>query len=358
MLSVSRAGAALRSAAQAMRVRPARLSARNIHSSRGVAAGRWQKGGTPDDAEGEFDQAEFDEQVKAEFDEQVKEYKLFPEALVEEWRKDLPDPNSEVSPGTFKEGTSRRTGVIAKKMGMVSLWDHWGKQFHCTVVHVDNCQVVHTNSTENKFGEVQLQLGTGAAKPKNVNKAQLVHFKKAGVAPKLRLMSFPVSRDAVLPAGYTIDARHFVPGQFVDIRGTTIGKGFQGVMKKYNFKGQPASHGASLSHRSVGSIGNATFPGRVWKNKKMPGQMGNKKRTLQNVKVVKIDTKRNLIFLRGQVPGFKGNYVQIKDAHKRPFTGDDPPPFPTFIPDPNETDVPQYVEVPPPGEDPYLNELF
>ena len=194
-------------------------------------------------------------------------------------------------------------------------------------LQVQHCQVVQVKTAE-ADGYDALQVGSGERKLKRVSKSMRHHFFKSAVAPKKKLMEFRVTPDCVLPVGTELTARHFVPGQFVDVQGVTTGKGFQGVMKRWGFKGQPATHGVSLKHRSGGSIGNCQDPGRVWKGRKMPGRMGGKKRTQQNCSLYKIDPLRNLLFLKGAVPGHKGNYVSVSDAVKKQLP--DSLPFPTY----------------------------
>lgn len=172
-----------------------------------------------------------------------------------------------------------------------------------------------------KPGHFALQLGAGSKKPKQLTRAALGHFAAHGVSPKRVLSEFPVSEDAMLPAGTKLGASHFVPGQHVDVQGRTIGKGFQGPMKRWGFAGLPASHGTTKKHRAHGSIGNSQDPGRVWKGKKMAGRMGNRKRTVQNVFVYKVDPERNLLYVKGQVPGKAGLFLKVRDALRKP------PPF-------------------------------
>lgn len=224
---------------------------------------------------------------------------------------------------------------------MVTLWDHYGIQFGATVVRVENNHVIEIKAKQpTKKGYVGLLVGAGSSKPKNVSKAMLVNFKKSGVEPKQKLVEFKVTKDAVLPVGLQLSARHFVPGQYLDVRGVTHGKGFQGGMKRHHFTGQAASHGCSVSHRSIGSTGTTSSPGRVFKGKKMPGRMGADNVCMQNLRLFKIDCKRNLLYIHGQVPGHRGNFVTITDALKRPPSiADQPPPMPTFIPRDGEPEV-------------------
>lgn len=208
-----------------------------------------------------------------------------------------------------------RTGVIAKKMGMTRLFKDDGRHVPVTVLSLENCQVV-SQRTQERDGYVALQLGAGAAKAKNVAKPQRGHFAKAEVEPKAQLVEFRVSDDALVDVGAEISADHFVPGQFVDIAGHTQGKGFAGAMKRWNFGGLRATHGVSVSHRSHGSTGQRQDPGKVFKNKKMAGHMGDRQRTQQNLEIVRTDVARGLIFVKGSVPGAKNAWLLIKDAVK------------------------------------------
>ena len=208
-----------------------------------------------------------------------------------------------------------RTGVIAKKMGMTRWFQDDGRHVPVTVLALENLQVVAVRGAD-KDGYVAVQLGAGTAKAKNVAKPQRGHFGKAEVEPKAKLAEFRVSDDAVLEVGATISADHYVAGQIVDIQGVTQGKGFQGGMKRWGFGGLRATHGVSVSHRSLGSTGQRQDPGKVFKNKKMAGHMGDKNRTQQNLEIVSTDVERGLIFVRGSVPGSKGGWLLVKDAMK------------------------------------------
>ena len=195
-----------------------------------------------------------------------------------------------------------RTGLIAQKLGMSRVFNEEGNHVPVTVLKVDNCQVVAVR-TEESDGYTAVQLGVGKAKVKNVGKAMRGHFAKAKVEPKRFLAEFRVPKDALLEVGAELSVEHFRPGQFVDVVGTSIGKGFAGVMKRHNFGGLRASHGVSISHRSHGSTGQRQDPGKTFKNKKMAGHLGHERITTQNLRVVSIDAERGLIMLSGSVPG-------------------------------------------------------
>ena len=210
-----------------------------------------------------------------------------------------------------------RSGVIAKKMGMTRLFQDDGRHVPVTVLSLENCQVV-ARKTAADDGYDAVQLGAGVAKPKNLTKPERGHFGKAEVEPKARVREFRVAEDALLDVGATISADHFVAGQMVDIQGRTQGKGFQGAMKRWNFGGLRATHGVSVSHRSHGSTGQRQDPGKVFKNKKMAGHMGDRNRTQQNLEVVSTDVERGLIFVKGSVPGSKGAWLLVKDSVKLP----------------------------------------
>jgi large subunit ribosomal protein L3 len=218
-----------------------------------------------------------------------------------------------------------RTGVIAKKLGMTRFFDEAGVDVAVTVLSLDGCQVT-AQRTKDKDGYVALQLGVGKAKVKNTSKPMRGHFAKALVEPKRHLAEFRVSEDNLIDVGAEFTADHFVPGQIVDVTGVTIGKGFQGGIKRHHFGGLRATHGVSLSHRSLGSTGQRQDPGRTFKGKKMAGHMGVDNRTTLNVTVFRVDTERGLIILRGAVPGAEGGYVKIRDAVKRAAPADLPIP--------------------------------
>jgi large subunit ribosomal protein L3 len=218
-----------------------------------------------------------------------------------------------------------RTGVIAKKMGMTRVFNEFGQHIPVTVLQLDALQVV-AQKTPEKDGYSAVQLGTGAAKVKRTSKAMRGHFAKAKVEPKRKVAEFRVSADALVPVGAEIRATHFVPGQYVDACGISIGKGFAGAMKRHNFRGLEASHGVSISHRSHGSTGQCQDPGKVFKGKKMAGHMGAQRVTTQNLEVVQIDEARNLVLVKGAVPGSTNGYVRLTDAIKRALPADAPYP--------------------------------
>ena len=210
-----------------------------------------------------------------------------------------------------------RTGVITQKVGMTRLFLENGKHVPVTVLKLGNCQVVATR-TKDKDGYTAVQLGSGFVKAKNVSKAERGHFAKAEVEPKRKVAEFRVDDANLLEVGDEILASHFIEGQKVDVTGITIGRGFTGAMKRWNFRGLEATHGVSISHRSLGGTGGRQDPGRTFKNKKMHGHYGDERVTTQNVEVARVDVERGLIMLRGAVPGSKGGWVMIRDAVKRP----------------------------------------
>jgi large subunit ribosomal protein L3 len=221
-----------------------------------------------------------------------------------------------------------RTGLIAEKVGMTRVFDAEGAHVPVTVLKMDGCQVVAVR-TDEKDGYSAVQLGIGKIKVKNVTKPMRGHFAKAKVEPKRRLVEFRVSPDALVDVGAELSATHFQPGQFVDVTGTSIGKGFAGVMKRHNFGGLRATHGVSVSHRSHGSTGNRQDPGRTFPGKKMAGHLGAERVTTQNLKIVAVDAERGLIMVKGAVPGANGGYVLLRDAKKRPAPKDLP--FPAAL---------------------------
>jgi large subunit ribosomal protein L3 len=209
-----------------------------------------------------------------------------------------------------------RSGVIAQKIGMTRVFTDAGEQVGVTVLRLDNVQVV-AQRTEEKNGYTAVQLGAGTRKVKNTPRALRGHFARAEVEPKRTLAEFRVSPENLIDVGAELTADHFVVGQFVDVTGTSIGRGFQGVIKRHSFGGGRATHGNSLNHRTHGSTGQRQDPGKVFKGKKMAGHMGDVRVTTQNLKVVKTDVARGLIMVEGAVPGAKGGWITIRDAVKR-----------------------------------------
>jgi large subunit ribosomal protein L3 len=218
-----------------------------------------------------------------------------------------------------------RSGLLAQKVGMTRLFTEAGEHVPVTVLKVDRCQVV-AHRTAEKNGYTALQLGAGFRKVKNVTKAERGQFAAAQVEPKFKVAEFRVSPDNMIEVGAELTADHFVEGQYVDITGTSIGKGFTGSMKRWNFGGLRATHGVSISHRSHGSTGNRQDPGKVFKNKKMAGHYGDERVTTQNLQVVRTDSERGLILIRGAVPGAKGGWVMLRDAVRKAMPDNAPKP--------------------------------
>ncbi|MFA4949523.1 50S ribosomal protein L3 [Brevundimonas sp.] len=216
-----------------------------------------------------------------------------------------------------------RTGVIAKKLGMTRLFAEDGAHIPVTVLELDGCQVVGQR-TQERDGYVALQLGAGSKKAKNTNKAQREAFAKLEVEPKAYVTEFRIDADSLLDVGAELSADHFVAGQKVDVQAETIGKGFAGAMKRWNFGGLRASHGVSLSHRSHGSTGQRQDPGKTFKGKKMAGHYGQEVVTTQNLTIVRVDAERGLIMIKGAVPGHEGTWVKIRDAVKKARPADAP----------------------------------
>ncbi|KAI8801134.1 translation protein [Cladochytrium replicatum] len=239
---------------------------------------------------------------------------------------------------------SLRCGLLGIKRGMTAVWDEWGVLTPVTVIQIVDNQVLKTR-WDYQVGSYMVEVGAIRVRPGACRRQQLFHYRRVGVAPRRILAEFRVSADAVLPTGVVLNAAHFVPGQYVDCTSKSVGKGFQGGMKKWGFKGQPASHGVSLAHRSIGSTGHRKTPARVFPGKKMPGRMGGKLRTVQSLKVMKVDPHNNLIFVKGGVPGKENSPVRIVDAVKKWLRKEAFPvwaqkgdnggvPFPTFVGDP------------------------
>ena len=221
-----------------------------------------------------------------------------------------------------------RSGVIAQKLGMTRVFTDAGEHVPVTVLRLDHCQVVAHRTAETN-GYLALQVGSGRRKPKNTTRAERGHFAVAEVEPKRSMAEFRVTEDAVIPVGAEITADHFLVGQHVDVTGTSLGKGFAGAMKRHNFGGLRATHGVSISHRSIGSTGGRQDPGKTFKNKKMPGHLGAERVTVLNLKVVSVDEERGLILLKGAVPGHDGGWLRVRDAAKK--KAPDGLPFPAAI---------------------------
>ncbi|MGH6801498.1 MAG: 50S ribosomal protein L3, partial [Methylocella sp.] len=218
-----------------------------------------------------------------------------------------------------------RSGVIAQKLGMTRVFTGGGEHVPVTVLKLDGCQVV-AHRTKDRNGYTAVQLGIGRAKVKNVSKAERGHFAIAKVEPKMKLAEFRVEDDALLPVGAEITADHFVVGQFVDVTGTSTGKGFAGAMKRWNFGGLRATHGVSISHRSHGSTGGRQDPGKTFKNKKMAGHLGTERVTTLNLRIVELDIERGLILVEGAVPGTSGCWIYVRDAVKKALPQEAPKP--------------------------------
>jgi len=262
------------------------------------------------------------------------------------WRGFCTAPAGFAQPSRVWRKSSLRCGALGMKCGMTQAWQPDGKVVPLTIIEVQDVQVVQAKRVPTSEGEgLNLQLGSGWQKRKRLNRPDAGQFESRGLPLKRYLREFRVSEDAQLPVGTTICARHFVPGQFVDVQGTSKGKGFEGVMRRYGFAGQPRSHGHSLSHRSGGSLGGAAgsmYATRVMPGKKMPGRMGGKVRTAHSLLVYRVDAEHGLVYLKGTIPGGKGSPVRLKDAtRKRMDTSGRGhhrlPPFPTWLPGDDET---------------------
>ena len=218
-----------------------------------------------------------------------------------------------------------RSGVIAQKVGMTRIFTDAGEHVPVTVLKLEKLQVL-SQRTADKHGYTAIQVGAGTRKPSRLTKSERGDFAVANVEPKRKLAEFRVSPDNLIEVGAEITADHFVPGQFVDVTGTSQGKGFQGAMKRWNFGGLRATHGVSVVHRSHGSTGQRQDPGKVFKGKKMAGHLGDERVTTQNLVVAKIDVERGLLRIRGAVPGSKGGWVVVRDAVKKKAHADVPKP--------------------------------
>eukprot|EP00879_Flechtneria_rotunda_P008986 GHRR01009409.1.p1 GENE.GHRR01009409.1~~GHRR01009409.1.p1 ORF type:complete len:402 (+),score=114.78 GHRR01009409.1:152-1357(+) len=258
-----------------------------------------------------------------------------------------PPPPLEKRPMRFE---SRRAGVIAIKAGMMQDWDEYGVRIPLTVLWIDECMVVRYKH-ELRDDVTSLVLGCGAKRAKQLHPRQLGEFQAAGVPLQRKLWECQVTEDALLPVGTHIGAAHFKAGQYLDITGTSKGKGFAGVMKRWNFAGQGASHGNTKHHRAPGAIGGRTDPGKVWKGKKMPGHLGNERVTFKNIWLHKIDPARNLLYVRGQVPGPQGSFLYVRDAFRWKWAARQAAglPFPAYLGD----KLPEVEVAPRDGMDPY-----
>jgi large subunit ribosomal protein L3 len=233
---------------------------------------------------------------------------------------------------------AQRTGVLARKLGMTRIFSDEGRHVPVTVLSLDGCQVVGHRTNEDRAVKTKkggdtvrndnykaIVMGAGEKKAKRTPKAQREQFAKAGVAPKRKVVEFRIKDETALPdLGAEVQADHFVPGQKVDVAGVTIGKGFAGAMKRWNFGGLRASHGVSISHRSHGSTGQCQDPGKVFKGKKMAGHYGVERVTVQNLEIVRTDAERGLILVKGAIPGAEGSYVEVRDAVKKALHADAP----------------------------------
>ena len=218
-----------------------------------------------------------------------------------------------------------RSGLVAKKVGMTRLFTAEGNHVPVTVLQVDGVQVVGQRTKE-KDGYTAVQLGIGTRKAKRTSKPLRGQYAKVKIEPKHKVVEFRVDDKGMVEVGAELAPSHFVTGQLVDVTGTTIGKGFAGPMKRWNFSGLEASHGVSVSHRSHGSTGQRQDPGKVWKGKKMAGHLGVERVTVQNLQVVSVDDAKGFIFVRGAVPGHEGSYVFVRDAVKFAAPKDAPVP--------------------------------
>lgn len=208
-----------------------------------------------------------------------------------------------------------RTGLLAEKVGMSRFYNEEGQHLPVTILKVAGCQVTEVR-TQDKNGYTAVQLGIGQKRLKSIKKPLRGQFAKAKVEPKARLVEFRVSPENLLSIGDELSAEHFLVGQKVDVSGVTHGKGFAGVIKRWNFGGQRQTHGALKTHRQMGSTGQCQDPGRVFKNKKMPGQLGNVRQTIQGLEIVATDAEKGWVIVKGALPGAKGSFVEIKDSVK------------------------------------------
>lgn len=242
---------------------------------------------------------------------------------------------------------SVRTGAVGKKLGMLGVWDMYGQYRPLTVVQIHGCEINEVKKRligrRGDMPQIYLEVGAGDVSLRQIKKSRLCHFRKIGVTPKKKIFNFKITPDAILPAGTKITARHFVPGQYLDVISVSQGQGFSGAIKRHNFASQEATHGNSLSHRKVGSIGQCQDPGKVFKGKKMPGNMGNSRVYTRNNLLYKIDVERNLLYLAAHIPGPAGSMCVLKDAVGAQWAPENPPPFPTYFPEEDEEQVNEIV---------------
>lgn len=263
--------------------------------------------------------------------------------------------NSDFQVVPFKGSSKcRRSAVLALKQGMTAMWDKWGIRHALTVLQVDRCQVIQIKNYQDIY---YMQLGVGEKAIEKVTKPMIGHYIKADVPPKKGLMECRVSKDCLLPMGYELMAQHFLVGQWVDVRGISKGKGFQGGIKRWNFNRQTTTHGNSVSTRAIGSTGQRQDPGRTFPGKKMPGQLGNSYVTTQKLQIYKIDSKRNLIYVRGSVPGGRGTMIRVADSCKDTTKQYRILPYPTYLGDQQRPEV-EVMEAPvkDPIEESYLHD--
>jgi len=244
-------------------------------------------------------------------------------------QEDTIDP-IDSNPLTGWHKKAKRCGTVGVKLGMTSDWDDQGKMYPLTIIHIADNVVVQVK-TEEKEGYDALQVGAVNMKLKHTTKPLMGHFAKVDVLPKRKLVEFPVTKDCMLPVGTVLHAMHYMPTQRINVQGTSKGKGFQGGMKRWGFGGQPATHGVSLAHRSIGSTGQRQDPGKVFKGKKMPGRMGGERIFMYNSRVFKVDPYNNLIYVTGSVPGGKNSVLEITDSPKNTYYVETPP-YPTYYP--------------------------
>jgi large subunit ribosomal protein L3 len=271
------------------------------------------------------------------------------QASIYDTNQDIPSivNNSDFQLKPFKGSSkSRRSAVLALKQGMTAMWDKWGIRHALTVLQVDRCQVVQVKSYKDEY---RLQLGVGERAIHRVTKPLVGHYMKADVPPKKSLMECKVSQNCLLPLGYQLMAQHFLVGQWVDVKGITKGKGFQGGIKRWNFNRQTTTHGNSVTTRTIGSTGQRQDPGRTFPGKKMPGRLGGSFITTQKLQVYKIDAERNLLYIRGSVPGGRGAVIRVSDSCKDLSNQYRTLPYPTFLGDDSR---PKVEIMTPPVKDP------